>query len=128
MDSRGDLYMKVYVIEKGWYSDRHIIGVVETEEEAKRVVEAIKNGDDYYDNHTTYVEYDTHQFKTLLQFKVEYLCGDWYVEFYDLENLYDKSTEIYEDNWIILAKDSKQAVKIAQDMRAERLARNKGIS
>ena len=120
--------MKVYVIEKGWYSDRHIIGVVETEEEAKRVVEAIKNGDDYYDNHTTYVEYDTHQFKTLLQFKVEYLCGDWYVEFYDLEDLYDKSTEIYEDNWIILAKDSKQAVKIAQDMRAERLARNKGIS
>jgi hypothetical protein len=29
--------MKVYVIEKGMYSDRHIIGVVETEEEAKKI-------------------------------------------------------------------------------------------
>ena len=32
--------MKVYVIQKGYYSDRHIIGIVETKEEVEETTEA----------------------------------------------------------------------------------------
>ena len=116
--------MKVYVIEKGIYSDRRVIGVVETKEEAEAVVNAIKSNDD---DSVTYEEYDTHQFKTSLLFHVEYICGDWHVNYYDWERV-DKSVETYEDNWIVLAKNRNQAIKIAQDMRARRLAKEKGIN
>lgn len=47
--------MKVYVIEKGCYSDRHIIGIVESETEAKNVIKAIKCGS-YNDDSISYEE------------------------------------------------------------------------
>ena len=120
--------MKIFVIEKGIYSDRHVIGVAESEEDAKAFVGAINNK---YNTDCSYEEWDTNQIKTnKLKFHVEYLCGDWYVSFddYDAFGSYNESTEIYEDNWIIFAKSSEQAIKIAQDMRAERLAIEKEIS
>ena len=52
--------MKVYVIEKGCYSDRHVVGVTETEKEAKAICKVI-SGKYKYDK-ASYTEYDTKQF------------------------------------------------------------------
>ena len=123
--------MKVYVIEKGIYSDRHIIGVVESEEEAKNIVEAIKCGD-YKDDSISYNEYDTRQFsdKRLRYAVTRYSDSDWEAEFdeYDLWSNYKESIRDYPDHYIIYANSGNQAIKIAQDMRAEELARKNGLT
>ena len=121
--------MIVYVIEKGYYSDRHIVGVVETEEEAMKICDVISCGWD--GNTASYRSYDTKQFKTSrMRFTVmrdEY-NNLWHAE-YD-EYLYDnyhENAEIYEDKWVIYADDSSQAIKIAQDMYYEKEAKEEGI-
>ena len=114
--------MKVYVIEVGCYSDRHVIGVVETKEEAEHLCGVIDD--------STYAEFDTNQFKDgRLRYIVEYFWDDWDVRldsygFY--ENVYD-SIEDYEGHYVILANSPEQAVKIAQDMRAQKQAMKSGI-
>lgn len=121
--------MKVYVIEKGYYSDRHIVGVVETKEEAMRVAEAIK--DSWDKDSVRWQEYDTNQFT---DFRIRYLVSReynnaWRAEF-DAYNLYDEykeSAQMYEDNYVIYADDSQQAIKIAQDMYYEDLAKKEGL-
>ncbi len=122
--------MKVYVIEKGWYSDRHIVGVVETEEEAKKICEMLKRTDEYDCDSVSYGEYDTHQFKTSrMRFMVEHYFGDWRVQYdaYNLWDTYKDNTEDYEYHYIIYANSPEQAVKIAQDMEAEKKARQQGV-
>jgi len=123
--------MKVYVIEKGVYSDRHIIGVVESEEEAKNIVEAIKCGD-YNDNSISYEEYDTRQFldKRLRYNVTRYSDGDWQVKYddYDLYKEFKENICVYSDYYVIYANSPDQAIKIAQDMRAEELARRNGLT
>ena len=118
--------MKVYVIEQGYYSGRGVVGVVETEEEAKKLCETLYTDIDS----VGYTEFDTEQLQTkLLRYVVHYSSGEWEADFDD-EDLYERHTEntiINEDFYIILAKTADQAIKIAQDMRAEELAKRKGI-
>ncbi len=120
--------MKVYVIEKGSYSDRHVVGVTETEKEAKKICKAI-SGKYKYDK-ASYTEYDTKQFQiNQLRFDVSYLYDEWKVEYdeYDIYADYKENCEYYEDSYIIYANSPDQAIKIAQDMRAEKLAKKAEI-
>lgn len=123
--------MKVYVIEKGYYSDRHIIGIVESKEEAKSIVDAIKCGS-YDADSISYEEYDTLQFsdKRFRYAVTRYSDSDWEAEFdeYDLWSNYKESIHDYSDHYIIYANSPNQAIKIAQDMRAEELARKNGLT
>lgn len=118
--------MKVYVIEKGEYSDRRIIGVTLTEEEANEIKDTIESYDD-----TTVTEYDTDQFKTsLFRFEVCLPRGD--VEFRFLyENEGKKSHLDYvcgrSAYYIVYAKTREHALKIASDMEARRMAEESGI-
>ena len=120
--------MKVYVIEKGMYSDRHIIGVVETEEEAKKICNVISTNQE--EDWVEYTEYDTHQFATgRLRYRV-YDCGDeWEAIYddYDLLAMYKDNVEEYSGSYVIYANSPQQAIKIAQDMKAEKLAKENGV-
>ncbi len=121
--------MKVYVIEKGMYSDRHIIGVVESEEEAKKICNVISTNQE--EDWVEYTEYDTHQFSTIrLRYHVYEFCGEWNAEYddYGLYDMYRDNEEQYEGSYVIYANSPQQAIKIAQDMRAEKLAKEKGVS
>lgn len=120
--------MKVYVIEKGIYSDRHIIGVVETEEEAKKICEAVSGN--YKFDDASYTEYDTKQFVTKqLRFMVNNWYGDWRAEYddYDFRSMYKTNTKECDGLYIIYASTPQQAIKIAQDMKAEEDAKEAGI-
>lgn len=121
--------MKVYVIEKGCYSGRHIIGIVESETEAKNVIEAINCGG-YEDDSISYEEYDTHQFiDKRFRYNVTNYNGDWEAEYdeYDLWDKYKENTCESSGSYIIYANSPDQAIKIAQDMRAEELAHKEGL-
>lgn len=112
--------MKVYVIKKGIYSDRHVVGVVETEEEAKKICEVISSKK-WSSDKATYEEYDTKQFQTnRIRFTVQCFDGEWSVEYddYDLYSNYTDNGLVYEDFWVIYANSPEQAIKIAQDMKA----------
>ena len=114
--------MKVYVIETGCYSDRHVIGVVETKEEAEHLCEVLDD--------STYTEFDTNQFKDgRLRYILEYLWDDWEVRFdsYGIYENVNDSIEDYDDHYIILANSPTKAIKIAQDMRAQKEAIKLGI-
>lgn len=118
--------MKVYVIEKGCYSDRHIIGVVETEEEAKKICKVYS--DDYDD--ATYEEYDTKQFTdNRIRFVVVTDDKTWAVrtDDYDMWSLYKENSKVYDSEYVIYAYSKEQAVKIVQDMKAVEKAREEGI-
>ena len=118
--------MKVYVLEKGRYSDRHIIGVVDSKEKAEKISHMLD---------ATSSEWDTEQFET--QNNVVYEVYDpefnWSNEWeasYDDWGLYSYSKENkeeYEGHYIIRANTPEQAIKIAQDMKAEKLANETGI-
>lgn len=120
--------MKVYVIEKGAYSDRHVVGVAETKKEAEEICKAITGKYKY--EIASYTEYDTKQFQiNQIRFQVSYLCNEWGAEYddYDFYEKYKENTEVYEDFYIIYANSPDQAIKIAHDMRAEKLAKKAEI-
>ena len=123
--------MKVYVIEQGEYSDRHVVGVTESEEDAKRICEAI--GSKWHGEiDTNYHEFDTEQFTVnkLLRFEVSEYGDGWKAE-YDFDDFYKHYTEntiFYEGHYIVYAKDQDHAIKIAQDMDAEYRAKKEGIA
>ena len=122
--------MKVYVIEKGYYSDRHTIGIVETKKEADEICKVLYDTNSYDKDSIGYSEYDTKQFQiNRLRFHVSCLYDEWEVEYddYDIYESYKENTEIYEDNYIIYANSLAQAIKITQDMRAEKLAKKEGL-
>lgn len=119
--------MKVYVLEKGQYSDRHIIGVVDSKEKAEKISHMLD---------ATSTEWDTEQFE--IPNNVVYEVYDpefsnWTNEWeacYDDWSLYSDfkdNKEEYEGHYIIHANTPEQAIKIAQDMKAEKLANETGI-
>jgi len=119
--------MKVYVIEKGVYSDRHVVAVVETEEEAK----IICNGISPYPEEVNYTEYNTRQFATnRLRFHVNEWSNEWEAEYddYGFYSAYKNNCEESIGSYVIYANSPQQAIKIAQDMKAEKLAKEKGVS
>lgn len=114
--------MKVYVLEIGLYSDRHIIGVVETKEEAEKISQVLD---------ADYSEWDTKQLNcNRLKFIVTDYGDGWDVEYHEYEDLFPDITEtqvIYDGLYCVFANSQDQARKIAQDMKAEELARKAGI-
>ena len=118
--------MKVYVIQQGEYSDRHIVGVSLDKERAKIIVKSV-SGYDKYDR--AYIEeYDTDDFDTgLMRFGVNLINGlSWFDE-KDLYQQYNKNIRICDKVYIIYAKNQEEATKIAQDMEAEYKAEKQGI-
>lgn len=121
--------MKVYVIEKGQYSGRYVAAVTDNEEEAKLICEAI--ADKNYEDDATYTEFDTEQFRTnLLRFEVSYYTYDepevHFCEYWEWNEI-KSNTRIHEDEYVVFARNKEEALKIAQDMRAEGIAKRKGI-
>ena len=117
--------MKVYVIEKGCYSDRHIVGVVETESEAKELCSNIFNDE------VSYSEYDTKQFQDK---RLRFIVGEdwndgWECRYddYDLYFAYPENSIVYDGCYVVYAESPQQAIKIAQDMKAMKLAEKEGI-
>lgn len=124
--------MKVYVIEKGNYSDSHVVAVADSEEEAKRICGILRDSElwEYDKKSIRYTEFDTNQFQTdRIRFCVEYYLNDWRATYddYDFYSSYKDNIEDYEDHYVIYAATPHQAIKIAQDMRAEKLAGKEGI-
>lgn len=121
--------MKVYVITKGCYSDYHICGVCLDKKKAKEIAEAVSEEPrSLYEARVE--EYDTDQFETQkLRFVVEYYSHKWTAEYddYDFWKEYSENTVKDSHNFIVYADSPEQAIKIAQDMRAEYLAKKKGI-
>ena len=119
--------MKVYVITKGVYSDYHIVGVCLDEKKAKEIAKVIS---DKYNN--AYVEeFDSDQFITKTpRWIVGYYTHKWTAEYdeYDLRSVHTENTIIDSHNFVIYADTPEQAIKIAQDMRAEYLAKKKGVT
>ena len=117
--------MKVYVIERGCYSDSYIVGVVTSKEQAKHVVDVLSKLE--YPNYPRFTEYDTEQFTSkLFRFKVTNDYDDWEASFWE-DNDFDKNTRIDADDYFVLAESGEQAIKIAQDMEAEYKAKTEGI-
>lgn len=118
--------MKVYVIEKGCYSDRYIVGVTDSEETAK----IIQKQYDYNDD-TQYTEYDTDQFKVVkpmcytINYDTKTHIWRGYPDGYHIHN-YTKSEYLGKEgvieSYAVLANTLDQAKKIAQDMKMMRLA------
>ncbi len=130
--------MKVYVIEKGEYSDRHVIGVTLDEEKAKYVVEEGNNRERktfWYSTDYAYTEFEMDKFDELYNlyknnyklFRVEKdlknkditiserdiadnLDNSGIVRKYD----YDSYLSVY-----VLANTTEKALKIASDKFAE---------
>ena len=120
--------MKVYVIEKGAYSDRHIVGVCLDKKKADEIAKAISVN--IY-NQAYVTEYDTDQFIiSPLRWTVGYYTHKWSAEYddYNLHTQYTESTALNRHNFIVYADTKEQAIKIAQDLRAEYLAKKKGIT
>lgn len=132
--------MKVYVIEKGEYSDRHVIGVTLDEEKAKYVVEEGNNRARksfwYCSNDYDYTEFEMDKFDELYNlYKNNYKM--FRVE-KDLENKQITISETeFDDNYLddpgivrktsyinslsvyVLANTEEKALKIASDKFAE---------
>lgn len=113
--------MKVYVLEQGWYSDRHVIGVVETKEEAEKISKTLD---------CDYAEFDTKAINTnRLRFIVADYWGEWEAEYAEDWRFPEctETTIIYSDCYCVFANSAEQAIKIAQDMKAQEKAREAGI-
>lgn len=123
--------MIIYVIEQGRYSDRHVVGLVETEEEAKRLCDSLNKCACIYKNSATYTAYDTKQFQTKkMRYTVTFLYEDEPLVEYDdygFYDTYDHSVMVHSGFFVIYADTPEQALKIAYDMRAEAEAERNGL-
>lgn len=117
--------MKVYVITKGCYSDYHIVGVSLDKARAEEIANAVSEEPESL--YKAYVEeYDTDAFVTGFRYHVSYDRGDWSASIDDYDD--HQSNHAYNDrSFVVYAKDERHAIKIAQDMRAEYLAKEKGV-
>lgn len=123
--------MKVYVIMKGEYSDRHVVGVTIDEEKAEKIADAVSDRGGYGYGDARVVEYDTDEFETM---RIRYTAtwyedGEWVVES-DTHGEYATYTEnciLFRNTYLVYAENREQALKIAQDMRAQELAKENGI-
>ena len=124
--------MKIYVIERGEYSSKYVYGVVASKEEAERVCQNINSGSFAYHNDARYEEFDTDQFVTKgLKWVVEYeYYEEWTARCEDTYDFYEDQTEnceLYDGCYIVFADNKDQAIKIAQDIRAEKIAEREGV-
>lgn len=129
--------MKVYVVEQGCYSDRHIAGIAESQEEAKEIAEVVAGVRNpyYVRDDVTITEYDTKAFANgRLKFLVNFYNDTANVENLSLcqeriEDDYSETGYIPElGRYVVFARDKEQAVKIARDMEAQRKAEEAGVA
>jgi hypothetical protein len=129
--------MKVYVVEKGVYSDRHIVGVTESQEEAKEIARVVAGARNpyYVRDDITITEYDTKAFASgRFKFLVIFCDDEVTVECLSInqgiiEDDYTETSYIPElDEYVVFARDKEQAVKIARDMEAQRKAEEAGVA
>lgn len=130
--------MKVYVIEKGEYSDRHVIGVTLDEEKAKYVVEEGNNRERktfWYSADYAYTEFEMDKFDELYNlYKNDYKMfrvekdlknKDITISERDIADNLDNSGIVRKydyDNYLsvyVLANTTEKALKIASDKFAE---------
>ncbi len=130
--------MKVYVIEKGEYSDRHVIGVTLDEEKAKYVVEEGNNRERktfWYSTDYAYTEFEIDKFDELYNlykndykmFKVDKDLKNKEITISerDIDDNLDDSGIVrksYYENYLyvyVLANTAEKALKIASDKFAE---------
>ena len=129
--------MKVYVVEQGDYSDRHIVGITETLEEAEKIRDLIydsKYTNRYLAPSIAVTEYNTRAFKdSRLKFLVTIYDDDKVSAETVNPNcgLYEDYTDTcYTDygDYVVFARSIEQAVKIARDMEAQRKAEEAGVA
>ena len=122
--------MKVYVIQKGEYSGRHIIGVTDSKEKADQICDAI-SGKEKYQSSVGYDVFDTDQFTDCLyKYEVnDWGDGDWNVSYdeWDTWTRFKENTVMNEDWFIVYAHNPDEAIKIAQDMQAKYKAEKAGV-
>ena len=118
--------MKVYVITKGCYSNYHIVGVSLDKKRAEEIAKAMDESNESWLNETRVEEYNTDAFVTGLRYHVSYIKGDWTADIDDYDT--HQSNHTYnERSFVVYAKDKEHAIKIAQDMRAEYMAKESGV-
>lgn len=139
--------MRVYVLERGYYSDTHVVGVTETEEEAKAFVEWDRkqrgaDEDDYDD--VRYEAFDTetigkrmgeglqgfHMYFTPSgecrttghhEYGVDYGPKTWSPEYWIQMDLWPQEDDCGHICVLCWARDLEHAVKVASDcVRAQR--------
>lgn len=117
--------MKVYVITKGAYSDYHIVAVVLDKTRAEEIVKAVSDPKWSF-GEARVEEYDTDTFATQYAYSVNYYDRRWYANIDEYTD--HQSNHVNNDHsFLVFAKDEDHAIKIAQDMRAEYLAKKKGL-
>ena len=119
--------MKVYVITKGAYSDYRIVGVSLDKKRAKEIAKAVDESKESWLYEARVEEYDTDLFATCLRYLVNYVHNRWEATVDDYDE-HQTNYAYHDKSFIVYAKDEEHAIKIAQDMRAEYLAKQKGIT
>lgn len=130
--------MKIYVVMKGAYSDRHVVTATTDPEKAKKIAE--KFSDDWDDAWID--EFEDGDFMLRQLWYVSFL-GDGTVETvrredseYYYEDAYKgrsihwnktRTSKVYEVWMYIFADNEEHAVKIATEKRAEFLAQQNGL-
>lgn len=120
--------MKVYVIEKGEYSDRFIVGVTDNPIRAEEIKKAVSVG---WRGEASITEYDTEQFSdNRFRYRVEEEFGEWTASYddYDMCDNYPESCHAWGDTYITYASSPEQAIKIAQDIKAQMKAEEEGVA
>lgn len=132
--------MKIYVVMKGEYSDRHVVGVTVDKEIAETMAERFTENPEYGYDSCHIEEYEDaaefidarHVYEIAFYPDGTYevcQCNDY--EDYDWQNACQKKVSQYRTNgtiWInCLANDSEHAFKIACDRKTEYLAEKEGI-
>lgn len=118
--------MKIYVMQKGQYSDRHVIGVTDNKDKAIKICDMID---------ANWSEWDTDQFNlpNVMRFTVSNpynsYTNEWLAEFddYDIYDEYKDNSVVYDGYYVVYADSPNTAIKIAQDMEAQIKAERAGL-
>lgn len=117
---------KVYIITKGAYSDYHICAVASDKNMAEKLCRAYTNND----RHKARIEeYDLNERPedVRIRYCVEITDDDVEVCVDDYDNKEHEFGDMGDFTAYVLARDQEHAVKIAQDRRAEYLAKKEGV-
>lgn len=129
--------MKIYVVMKGIYSDRHVVTATVDPDKAKKIAE--KFSDDWDDAWIDEFEDGDVMLKNLWYVRFNFKGEVETVELETDEHYYNKPDEVnrvhwnnykykLHDTWVyVFADDEEHAIKIATEKRAEFLAQRNGL-
>lgn len=127
--------MTVYVINRGCYSDRYIVGVYSEKQKAERVVELMETGSEYYGKLVDIEEYELDEYNPgeppqgMLPYEVVMFTNGksrvsrCSIEDFELHQCMIPSSD-WNRHWLfrVFAKDREHAIKIANEQRAQLIA------